>query len=146
MLDYVFVAKNLSVYGRILLNNACVWDDDDHPFDPKSSRCAGMGVVAENFWRLSDVLRSDNPAAFAAMGPRAAEITAPHPIDPPHGLNSPVGRVFDLDGQVLLLAGTGAPGLGGSAYAALAGGGDDDPPDLDLAREVAVQAFVRAAI
>src|SRR5215813_8756241 len=33
-------------------------------------------------------------------------ITAPHPIDPPHGLNSPVGRVYELDGQVLL------PGVG----------------------------------
>ena len=46
----------------------------------------------------------------------------------------------------MLLAGTTGPGLGGSAYAALAGGGDDEPPTLDLAREVALQAFVRAAI
>ena len=33
----------------------------------------------------------------------AARITAPHPVDVPHGLESPVGRVYQLDGQVLLL-------------------------------------------
>ena len=41
--------------------------------------------------------------AFAAIGPEAAKITAPHPVDVPHGPNSPVGRVYELDGQVLLL-------------------------------------------
>ena len=78
-------------------------DDDDHPFDPRASPCHGMGVVAETFWRMPGVLRSDSPHAFAAVGPRAAEITAPHPVDVPHGLDSPVGRAYELDGQVLLL-------------------------------------------
>lgn len=78
-------------------------DDDDHPFDPKETPCLGMGVVAETFWRMPGVLRSDSPHAFAATGPRAAEITAAHPVDVPHGLDSPVGRVYELDGQVLLL-------------------------------------------
>jgi aminoglycoside N3'-acetyltransferase len=49
------------------------------------------------------VLRSDSPHAFAAIGPKAQEITAPHPVDVPHGLDSPVGRVYEMDGQVLLL-------------------------------------------
>jgi aminoglycoside 3-N-acetyltransferase len=62
-----------------------------------------MGVVADTFWRLPGVLRSDSPHAFAALGPRAADITAEHPLDVPHGLNSPVGRVYELDGQILLL-------------------------------------------
>jgi aminoglycoside N3'-acetyltransferase len=62
-----------------------------------------MGVVADTFWRMQRVLRSDSPHAFAASGPRAAEITAPHPPDIPHGLDSPIGRVYELDGQVLLL-------------------------------------------
>jgi aminoglycoside 3-N-acetyltransferase len=78
-------------------------DDDDHPFDTKATPCAGMGVVANRFWRLPGVLRSDSPHAFAAIGPRAAAITAPHPWDFPHAPDSPVGRVHDLDGQVLLL-------------------------------------------
>jgi aminoglycoside 3-N-acetyltransferase len=78
-------------------------DDDEHPFDPRTSPCAGMGIVADTFWRMPGVLRSDNPHAFAAFGPRAAELTSPHPLDVPHGHDSPPGRVFDLDGQVLLL-------------------------------------------
>jgi aminoglycoside N3'-acetyltransferase len=78
-------------------------DDDDHPFDMKATPCVGMGVVADRFWRLPGVLRSDSPHAFAAIGPRAPAITAPHPWDFPHAPDSPVGRVHDLDGQVLLL-------------------------------------------
>ena len=78
-------------------------DDDEHPFDPRSTPCAGMGIVADTFWRMPGVNRSDSPHAFAAVGPHAAEITAPHPIDVPHGLDSPVGRAYDLDAEVLLL-------------------------------------------
>jgi aminoglycoside 3-N-acetyltransferase len=78
-------------------------DDDDNPFDPATTPCLGMGVVADTFWRLPGVLRSDSPHSFAAAGPHAARITAPHPIAVPHGLDSPVGRVWELDGQVLLL-------------------------------------------
>jgi aminoglycoside 3-N-acetyltransferase len=78
-------------------------DDDDHPFNPATTPTGDMGIVAETFWRLPGVLRSDSPHAFAAIGPEAAHITAPHPIDVPHGLDSPVGRVYELDGWVLLL-------------------------------------------
>lgn len=78
-------------------------DDDDSPFDPKTTPCQGMGIVADTFWRLPGVVRSDNPHAFAASGPKAIDILAPHPLDFPHGLDSPVGRVYELDGRVLLL-------------------------------------------
>jgi aminoglycoside 3-N-acetyltransferase len=78
-------------------------DDDDYPFDVSATECRGMGVVANTFWRLPGVLRSDSPHAFAAVGPAAAAITRPHPPDVPHGLDSPVGRIWELDGQVLLL-------------------------------------------
>jgi aminoglycoside N3'-acetyltransferase len=77
--------------------------DDDHPFDKTKSHCAEMGIVPDTFWRQSGVLRSDNNHAFAAIGPLAERILAPHPIDIPHGLDSPVGKVYELDGQVLLL-------------------------------------------
>jgi aminoglycoside N3'-acetyltransferase len=78
-------------------------DDDAHPFDPRLSTCLDMGVVADTFWRMPNVLRSDSPHAFAAIGPEAARITADHPLDQPHGVNTPVARVHDLDGEVLLL-------------------------------------------
>lgn len=78
-------------------------DSDAAPFDPGSTPCRGLGIVADTFWRLPGVLRSDSPHAFAAAGPQAAAITTPHPADLPHGPDSPVGRACDLDGQVLLL-------------------------------------------
>lgn len=78
-------------------------DDDDHPFDTNATPCLGMGVAADTFWKMPGVMRSDSPHAFAAIGPKAADITAPHPVEAPHGLNSPVGRVYELDGHVLLL-------------------------------------------
>lgn len=78
--------------------------DDEAPFDPESTPAsADLGVVADAFWRRPGVLRSDHVFAFAAEGPQAARITAdPLPL-PPHVPASPVGRVHELDGQVLLL-------------------------------------------
>jgi len=73
-------------------------DDDDSPFDVHATPCAAMGVVAETFWRLPGVVRSEHCASFAAVGPLAAAITAPHPLAPPHGIDSPVGRACALGG------------------------------------------------
>jgi aminoglycoside 3-N-acetyltransferase len=78
-------------------------DDDVHAFDPATSPCHRMGIVADSFWRLPGVLRTDSPHAFAAAGPHGAAITRDQPVDIPHGPDSPVGRVHQLDGQVLLL-------------------------------------------
>ena len=76
----------------------------DEPFDPPTTPAASdLGIVADTFWRLPGVLRSEHCQAFAAAGPEAAWITAdPLPL-PPHIPESPAGRVYDLDGQVLLL-------------------------------------------
>jgi aminoglycoside 3-N-acetyltransferase len=63
-----------------------------------------MGVTAELFWRQPGVVRSTHPGgSFAAAGPLAARICRPQPLSPPHGIDSPVGRVYELGGQVLLL-------------------------------------------
>src|SRR5688500_6620751 len=78
-------------------------DDDDIPFDHTTASCRQVGLVADTFWRMPGVLRSDSPHAFAARGPLAALITEPHPVDIPHGVDSPPGRVYQLDGSVLLL-------------------------------------------
>jgi len=58
-----------------------------------------------------------------------------------------VGPAFVRAHDTIVLVGDVAPGLVGSAYAALAGAAtEDDPPFLDLAREAALQVFVREAI
>nr|AIA17596.1 AAC3 [uncultured bacterium] len=78
--------------------------DGESVYDPRSTPSEGMGIVAELFWRKEGVLRSDHPGgSFAAEGPLAARICATQPLSPPHGQDSPVGRVYELGGQVLLL-------------------------------------------
>lgn len=78
--------------------------DDEQPFDRlKTPASPDLGIVANHFWRQPGVLRSDHNFAFAAAGPDAAHIVSdPLPL-PPHLPASPVGRVHQLDGQVLLL-------------------------------------------
>lgn len=77
---------------------------DDKPFDPLATPASqDLGVVADAFWRMPGVVRSDHPFAFAAVGRHAPAIVRdPLPL-PPHLPESPVGRVHDLDGHVLLL-------------------------------------------
>lgn len=78
--------------------------DHDRPFDRKRSAVdADLGIVAQIFWQLRGVRRADHFHAFAAAGPKSEYVLQdPLPL-PPHIAASPVGRVHDLDGQVLLL-------------------------------------------
>jgi aminoglycoside N3'-acetyltransferase len=81
------------------------WSGDaDQPFDPATTPAAAdLGIVADIFWRLPDVGRSNHFEAFAAIGPEAARIIAdPLPL-PPHIPESPVGRVHEAHGKILLL-------------------------------------------
>ena len=76
--------------------------DDDHPFDPRQTPCPGLGVVADTFWRMPGVLRSNSPFSFSAAGAQAARILTPtRPMllwpEQPHRAG------LQLDGQVLLL-------------------------------------------
>ncbi len=78
--------------------------DGERVFDPTTTPSVGMGIVAERFRQRPGVVRSTHPGgSFAATGPRAEEICAPQPLEPPHGPESPPGRVAALGGQVLLL-------------------------------------------
>ena len=77
--------------------------DDEHPFDPRST-------LASKKWAWWPILSGAYRASCAATAriplpppAQATRITAPHPVEIPHGIDSPVGRVYELDGQVLLL-------------------------------------------
>jgi aminoglycoside N3'-acetyltransferase len=92
----------LGSHGTLVMPS---WGDDDEvPLDPPTTPVAAdLGAVADTFWKLPGVRRSHHSFAFAAAGPHAAAIIAdPLPL-PPHHPESPVGRVHELDGQVLLI-------------------------------------------
>ena len=64
----------------------------------------GMGVIAETFRRQAGTLRSQHPQlSFAARGPRAGELTRDHALTPALGEESPLARLYALDGWVLFL-------------------------------------------
>lgn len=77
--------------------------DDDKPFDAATPAAADLGVIADTFWRQPGAVRSNHPFAFAALGAVAGRITSDSLPIPPHRRESPVGRVWERDGQVLLL-------------------------------------------
>lgn len=78
--------------------------NDDAVFDPtRTPANPDLGIAADLLWRVPGARRSDHPFAFAALGPQAELVVGdPLPV-PPHRLESPIGRVYELDGQVLLL-------------------------------------------
>lgn len=99
----LIAALRLAAGARGTIVMPSMSDDDDHAFDRRRTPCSAMGIVADTFWRMPGVSRSDSPHSFAAIGPHAAEITAPHPVDVPHGPDSPIGRAHELDAEILLL-------------------------------------------
>ena len=73
-------------------------------YDPDLTPSRGMGAIPECFRKQKGVQRSSHPHfSFAAWGADAAAITQGHTLEFSLGERSPLARIYDLDGWVLLL-------------------------------------------
>ena len=77
------------------------------PYRPAVTPTRGMGAIPECFRSYPDALRSRHPTySFAAQGADAGFVVGDHAYDHGLGEGSPLARVYDRDGTVLML-GTG---------------------------------------
>ncbi|MDF2996723.1 MAG: hypothetical protein K0R27_2360 [Xanthobacteraceae bacterium] len=84
------------------------WRDHVPPFDPAASRATrDNGILAEFIRTTPGARRSGNPgASVAAIGARAEWLTADHPLDYGYGPGSPLAKLVEAGGKVLM---AGAP-------------------------------------
>lgn len=76
-------------------------------YDKTLTLINAMGAAAEMFRQMPGSIRSDHPArSVCAWGKHAAYLTENHDLSNIFGDGSPIGKLYELNGKVLLL-GTG---------------------------------------
>ncbi len=76
-------------------------------FDVEMTPSREIGVISECFRSQPGTLRSNHPSdSFVAHGPDAEMIVGEHSLEFSMGDHSPLARVYDLDGHILLLGAT----------------------------------------
>ncbi len=84
-------------YWQIIRDN---WPAYDKKITPTNT----MGAVAEMFRLWPGAVRSDHPArSVAAWGKHAEYLTIDHDLSNIFGEGSPIGKLYELDGDVLLI-------------------------------------------
>ena len=84
-------------YWQIIRDN---WPAYDKAITPTNT----MGVVAEAFRLWPGTLRSDHPArSVAVWGKHAEYLVSDHDLSNIFGDGSPIGKLYELDGKVLLI-------------------------------------------
>jgi len=78
--------------------------DNMPAYEPQITPTRGMGRIAELFRIFPDTVRSNNPLlSFCANGRFSIHITENHPLTPQLGMDSPLGKMYNLKVKVLLL-------------------------------------------
>jgi len=100
-----------SVHDDLMDDDGCVvpeWREHVPGFDPQASRAVRMnGIIAEFVRTMPGARRSGNPgASIAAVGKLAEWIAADHPQDYGYGIGSPLAKLVEVGGRVLMV---GAP-------------------------------------
>ncbi len=74
------------------------------PYQPGMTPTRTMGVIPETFRKQEGVLRSSHPQnSFCASGPQASRIVQNHSLEFGLGEQSPLARIYDLHGFILLI-------------------------------------------
>jgi aminoglycoside 3-N-acetyltransferase len=84
------------------------YEADLPPFDPHTAEAVhANGRLPERIRTWPEAVRSHQPeAGIVAVGRRADWLAADHPMDDAYGVDSPLAKLVEADGQVLML---GAP-------------------------------------
>jgi len=76
------------------------------PFDKNTTPVfvAGIGVIPEYFRTYLGTVRSDHPyVSFTANGKFAQQIVEKHVLTPSHGMDTPLGALYNIGAKILLI-------------------------------------------